>query len=223
MLDLRSRTEGEAPQAAESVGTSLGQQSQLRLLDSMLHDARNPLNAISIHLEILGEKLRKSGAPANVDSNLEAIRTQLLTVDEILKRYAEFIHPRHRGEGQFSPSKTVEEAVKLLGYECRRKNVEISTALEPSLSARSLDCFSLPSLILTLLLRSLDRAPSGSKLRVTVSAENGDAVVVVWQAGPDVERSSHDSALEALCGQCGGRLIRREGASGVAFPGNQPS
>jgi len=189
----------------------------------MLHDARNPLNAISIHVEILGEKLRKSGASASVDSNLRAIRAQLLAVDEILKSYAEFIRPRQAGEGQFSLSKIVEDAVKLLGHECRRKNVEISAALEPSRSARSPDCSSVPPLVLTLLLRSLDRAPSGSKIKVTVSAENSDEVVVVSQGGPEVERGSHDPALEALCGLCGGRPIRREGASGVAFPGIQPS
>jgi signal transduction histidine kinase len=223
VLDSQSRTDGEPPQSAEARSTSIAQQSQLRLVDSMLHDARNPLNAISIHVEILGEKLRQARAAVNVDSNLQAIRSQLLAVDEILKSYANFIHPRQRGEGQFSVSQVVQDAVKLLGYESRRKNVEISTALEPSLSARSLNCSAVPSLMLTLLLRSLDRAPSGSKFEVSVVTENGDVVVVVSQTGPDLERGSHDSALEALCGQCGGRLVRREGASGVAFPGIQPS
>src|SRR5713101_3913864 len=75
--------------------------SQLRLVDSMMHEARNPLNAIAIHLEIVSEKLRKSGASVNIDSNLQAMRSQLARVDELLKKFASFMLPKKRGDGAF--------------------------------------------------------------------------------------------------------------------------
>jgi signal transduction histidine kinase len=198
--------------------------SQLRLLDSMMHEARNPLNAIAIHLEIIGEKLRKSGTSVNVDSNLQALRSQLARVDELLKKFASFMLPKKRGDGAFPLSSTIELAVELLDYERRRKNVELAARIEAGLDVQTAERSAASALVLALLLSSLDRAPSGSRVDVSVAAENGKvAVVVSASAVKQLEADFHSSALEALCIQSGAKLIRREDAWVVTFPAIQPS
>ncbi|MHA7631305.1 histidine kinase dimerization/phospho-acceptor domain-containing protein [Corallococcus sp. M7] len=63
------------------------------LMDSLLHDVRNPLNALAIHLEVLSEKLKgESGqVPATQEKNLKAMREQIARVDGLLKLFSDFM------------------------------------------------------------------------------------------------------------------------------------
>ncbi len=223
MFGSRSTSESY-PQPTETGVEMPVELSQLRLVDSMMHEARNPLNAIAIHLEIVSEKLRKSGASVNVDSNLQAIRFQLSRVDELLKKFGSFILPKKRGDGAFSLSSAVELAVELLDYERRRKNVEVAARIEAGLDVQTPERSAASSLVLALLLSSLDRAPSGSRVEVSVAEENGKVAVVVSDSGVrQLEADFHNSVLEALCIQSGAKLVRREDAVVVTFPGIPPS
>jgi signal transduction histidine kinase len=216
-----SETQCQPTETAVGIPAAL---SQLRLVDSMIHEARNPLNAIAIHLEIVNEKLRKAGASVGVDSNLQAMRSQLARVDELLKKFSSFMLPTKRGDGAFPLSSTVELAVELLDYERRRKNVVVKARIEPGLAVQCTERSAASSLVLALLLNSLDRTPSGSQVEVSVTAENGKVAVVVSDSGKqELEADFHNVALEALCIQSGAKLIRREEALVVTFPCIQPS
>lgn len=221
MYSQGSRTKPE-PHSTETPAGMPAELSQLRLLDSMLHEARNPLNAIAIHLEILSEKLRKAGIP-NIDSNLQAIRAQLSRVDDLFKKFGAFMLPKKRGGGTFALPSAVELAVELLDYECRRKQLSFRTQIQPRLSVFVADASAASSLLMALLLRSLDRAPSGSRVEVTISAENGKVVVAVSDTGGGELEADFHTVLEALCNRSGGKLIHREYAIAVAFPVVQPS
>jgi len=71
------------------------------LMDSLLHDVRNPLNALSIHLEVLSEKLKADTGqvPPSQDKNLKAMRDQIQRVDAIMRRFSEFIVSRSGAPG----------------------------------------------------------------------------------------------------------------------------
>jgi signal transduction histidine kinase len=223
LFGSRSTSETQSQPTQTGVGMP-AELSQLRLVDSMMHEARNPLNAIAIHLEIVSEKLRKSGAAVNVDSNLQAMRSELARVDELLKKFGSFMLPKKQGDGAFPLSSAVELALELLDYERRRKNVEVAARIEAGLAVQTAERSAASSLVLALLLNSLDRAPSGSRVELTVAAENGKVAVVISDSGIRQLGADFDgSALEALCLQSGAKLIRREDALVVTFPGIQPS
>ena len=61
--EVLADTEAEGP---ELVFEAAVQAASNRLMDSLVHDARNPLNALSINLEVLTEKL-KEGAERGQD------------------------------------------------------------------------------------------------------------------------------------------------------------
>src|SRR6476646_8256161 len=80
-----------------------------RLIDSMLHDARNPLNALAINLDVLTEKLRGPDrlVPPNQEKNLKAMREQIFRVDGILKTFSDYLAPKaNSGAGTETPSFT---------------------------------------------------------------------------------------------------------------------
>jgi phosphoglycerate-specific signal transduction histidine kinase len=102
------------------------------LMDSLLHDVRNPLNALSIHLEVLTEKLKGEAGqvPASQEKNLRSMREQIQRVDGILRRFSEFIVSRPGSLGDVELSDTVTRALEVLAHESRKRRLEAAAALE---------------------------------------------------------------------------------------------
>ncbi|HME91896.1 MAG TPA: histidine kinase, partial [Myxococcaceae bacterium] len=107
------------------------------LVDSLIHDARNPLNALTLNLEVLTEKIHAlpNSLPA-ADKNLRAIREQVFRVDSILRKFAEFIAARPAGQGEANLSELVVRAVEVLGHEARSGRVRMLSQIEPGLKVR---------------------------------------------------------------------------------------
>ncbi|HXN41127.1 MAG TPA: histidine kinase dimerization/phospho-acceptor domain-containing protein, partial [Myxococcaceae bacterium] len=72
-------------------------QTARALVLGLLHDARNPLNALAINLEVLTDKLRQSEAPATGEKNVKAMREQIRRIDSMLRRFGDFLAPRALG------------------------------------------------------------------------------------------------------------------------------
>src|SRR3954463_13304181 len=72
------------------------------LMDSLLHDVRNPLNALTINLEVLYGKLKAEmgEVPLSQEKNIKAMRDQIQRVDGILRQFHEFIVLRGGAAGE---------------------------------------------------------------------------------------------------------------------------
>ncbi|MHB8875197.1 MAG: histidine kinase dimerization/phospho-acceptor domain-containing protein [Myxococcaceae bacterium] len=165
------------------------------LSDSLLHDARNPLNALSINLEVLAERLRREKGgplPPAQEKSLKSMREQVLRVDAILQRYVEFLSPRAEGPGEVDLSALAQRAIDILGHQARRDRVQVRSSLAPNLRARAADPATLRRQVLEPLAQALADAGPGGEVVVTAREERGRAVYrVKGPKGPrgDVEIS----------------------------------
>jgi signal transduction histidine kinase len=110
-------------------------------MDSLLHDVRNPLNALSINLEVLSEKLKGEAGevPASQAKNLKAMRDQIQRVDGILRQFTEFIVLRGGAAGEAGLSEVAKRSLEVLAHESRRRRLKVQTAIEPNVSVRLQD------------------------------------------------------------------------------------
>src|SRR5216683_7477105 len=74
-----------------------------RLMESFLHEARNPLNVLSINVDVLTQRLKTPTASQSHDKYLRAMREQIQRVDTIMRDFAEFLSPEPGGpyDGRF--------------------------------------------------------------------------------------------------------------------------
>lgn len=147
------------------------------LVDSLLHDARNPLNAISIHLEVLGGKLRDDDGeiPANVQKNLKAIREQVTRLDGMLRQFAGFIAPRPESAAPVELGQVVQGASEVLGHVARLRGLTISLSIESCVLLSPRDPSSVRRCVLEVLAAGIRAAPTGQVLAVRVSRSDGKA------------------------------------------------
>ena len=192
------------------------------LVDSLLHDVRNPLNALSIHLEVLTEKLKASGdgeVPVGPAKNLKAMREQLQRVDGLLRLFADFLALREGGSGDVSLSDAVARGLEVLGHEGRRGRVQLQPQVEPGVRVRLADAGAASFLVVQAVLRAFRRTQPGGAVGVAVRSEAGKGVLEVTDAG-DAAEPSHEAlaALGVLCERLGVALTVRGGTCRLDFP-----
>ncbi|WNG37497.1 HAMP domain-containing histidine kinase [Archangium violaceum] len=192
------------------------------LMDSLLHDVRNPLNALSIHLEVLTEKLKgETGqVPPSQEKNLKAMRDQIQRVDGIMRRFAEFIVSRPGTPGEAELSETVTRAMEVLAHEGRKRRLQVRPVIAPGVRARLTDTGELGFLVVQSLMRAYGRSEQGAEVTVTVRADGPRAVLEVVDATPSPTETVPEAAaaLELRCGQLGVELQMRAGMCRLSFP-----
>lgn len=176
-----------------------------RLLGSLLHDARNPLNALSINIEVLAEKLRlqAGGAiPATQEKNLKAMREQIHRVDGILRLFAPYIaQPSGPGES-VDLLDLVQKAAEVLGHESRRARVRLLVEGTAPVAIHSSDVAALRFTVTRALLAGLETQPAGQDLTVVVSKDTKRARVAIQAAAPKGD-SPALASIEAFARQLG--------------------
>jgi signal transduction histidine kinase len=192
------------------------------LMDSLLHDVRNPLNALSIHLEVLAEKLKAGTGqvPPSQEKNLRAMREQIQRVDGIMRSFCEFIVFRSGAPGEAALSETAVRALEVLGHESRRRRIQVQAAIEPGVKVRLGDGGELGFLLVQALLRAYARSEGGTEVKVAVRVEESRAVLEVVDASSvTAERTPEAAAALALrCSQLGVECHLEAGVCRLAFP-----
>jgi signal transduction histidine kinase len=190
------------------------------VMDCLLHDVRNPLNAISINLEVLTEKLKlQTGqVPAPQEKNLRAMREQLQRVDGLLRRFADVLQHRPAGAGVVDLTQGVGQVLEALTYECRRRRIEVQASLEPGVRAHLEDMGELPFLVVQPLLRAVGLLGTNGRLSVAVRAE-GDGALLEVVDGASQPQSAPEvvAALTLACDRLGVELRLAAGTCGMRF------
>ncbi len=192
------------------------------LMDSLLHDVRNPLNALAINLEVLSEKLKAETGqvPPGQEKNLRAMRDQIQRVDVMLRQFAEFIVYRGRASGEASLSEHTKRAVEVLGHESRRRGLKVVLAIEPEVRVRIQDAGELSFFLVQALLRGFGRSAQGGEVRVSVRAEGALGVLEVEDTAGLSGEPTPDAvaALGLRCAQLGVEFQLRGGSCRLLFP-----
>ncbi len=209
-----SPSEAPAQVAVDAARAVLNQ----RLMDSLLHDVRNPLNAFSINLDVLTEKIRREHGeiPAAQEKNLRVMREQIFRMDGILKHFAGFMGaPRPiaaQGPAVVDFSAAVGEVVALLGHESRRAMIKVRQMVEPDLGVRgAVD--DLRFLVMQALFRALGRAGTEGEVDVTLQRDAGRCVLRIKDgcAEPFHEPFPHAAAALRAVGARAGAEVRVAG------------
>jgi len=190
------------------------------LTDSLLHDVRNPLNALSINLEVLTEKLKVEGAvPANQEKNLRAMREQIFRVDATLRLFAEFLAARPGEATEATLSDVLSRALQVVSHESRRRRLHVHTTVEADVKVRGAVVTELAFLSIQPLIRAFHRADADGDVRVSLASEGTRAIFEVSDgAAKDGETAPEvAAALKLACERLGVDLTLRGGQCRMVF------
>ena len=177
----------------KAIGEKLAARSLGRLMAGVTHEVRNPLNAMTIHLELVREHLlrvqRNARTPVGAVLGLETvgeerapefhgarehidvIASEIKRLDEVITGFVRFIRPE---ELQLQPVKVaslINEVIALVEPDARRTGIACRAEIPGGLPELRADAALLRQALLNLALNGCQAMPNGGKLTMSAAVE----------------------------------------------------
>jgi len=187
---LKRNAELEARRARDRELASLGV-----LAANLAHEIRNPLNALSIHLDLVAEDLQAQGGGS------EAVALAKKEVGRLQKLVSDFLQYARPAPPQREPvelASLLADVQALLGPECERAGVTLAVQSSPGKVLA--DRGQLTQVLLNLglnAIQAMEHAPV-KELRLRASLAEGRWVLAVEDTGPGIPEGELGKVKEAF-------------------------
>jgi signal transduction histidine kinase len=155
-----------------------------RLTAGVAHEVKNPLNAMTIHLELLKQKLA-SGAPTDsTESHLDIISREIRRLDDVVQGFLKFARPEELTLKPVAPGELVDEVLKTLSVEANVTGVKLEAAVIPGVPEIEADPGILRQALLNLAKNAVQAMPNGGTLTMGAAlAKDGRVELRVTDTG----------------------------------------
>ena len=174
-----------------------------RLMAGVAHEVKNPLNAMTIHLELLKNKVARVeasvGAPAmagggdrtnlgsrtsDVGRHVDIIAKEIQRLDQVLNGFLRFARPDELKLQPTALANVVSDVVTTIAPEAERLKVTVKYECPSDLPAINADPAMLRQALLNLAINGCQAMPEGGSLRITCrAAARGSVQVDVEDTG----------------------------------------
>ncbi|HSL24342.1 MAG TPA: ATP-binding protein [Vicinamibacterales bacterium] len=188
-----------------------------RLMAGVAHEVKNPLNAMTIHLELLRNKLRQaSGVGVQAASfadgrglnpvmeeehpaqkHVDVIATEITRLDHVMQDFLKFARP---GEVKLEPiqaASLLEDIARVIGPDAERTHVTVRLDCAPHTPDINGDAGMLRQALMNLALNACQAMPTGGTLRLACRPlSSGRVEVVIEDTGQGIKPEHLDRIFD---------------------------
>jgi two-component system, LuxR family, sensor histidine kinase DctS len=205
VLDIteRKRAEEMARQQQEKLQRTGRLITMGEMASTLAHELNQPLSAIASYNAGCLNRLGTAGFdPEELRAALTKLGVQAQRAGQIIRRVHDFVR---KSEPQLEPcplNKVIEDTVGFIEFDAQRRGVTLQVKLAPGHIQVSADRILLEQVVLNLArngLEAMGQTPSRQrKLSITVSTQDGQAIVAVADHGPGVAPEIADNLFQAF-------------------------
>jgi signal transduction histidine kinase len=157
-----------------------------RLTAGVAHEVKNPLNAMTIHLELLKQKLG-SPEPAAAARHAEVIGNEIRRLDDVVQGFLKFVRPEDVTLGPVKTRGLIASVIEAVSPEAERAGVVCETTCNDAQLAIEGDESLLRQAFLNLAQNAIQAMPGGGRLRITcATGRDGRVEVRVQDTGEGI-------------------------------------
>ena len=161
-----------------------------RLMAGVAHEVKNPLNAMTIHLELLKQKLAAvpelvtvpagpaPGRSMDLSKHVHIISSEIRRLDEVVNGFLKFARPDELKLQPVQLTTLVSEVVTTAQPEADSRGVTIKVECPPTVPEINADPGMLGQALLNLAINACQAMPGGGTLRITCRADDRRRVVL---------------------------------------------
>ena len=163
-----------------------------RLMTGVAHEVKNPLNAMTIHLELLKQKLAAvpevvtvpagppgvGGPRVDLSKHVNIISSEIRRLDEVVNGFLKFARPDELKLQPVQLSALISDVVTTALPEADARGVTIKTECPSNLPEINADPGMLGQALLNLAINACQAMPTGGSLRITCRPDDRGRVVV---------------------------------------------
>ena len=176
-------------------------QSLTLLAASVAHELGNPLNALSIHLQLMEREIRKLGQPAahgegdpdevsdiavKLEKYIDVAKGEVNRLDYIVTQFLQAIRPSKPKLKKSSLNDTIEETIELLRPEFDNRGQAIKLEFAKSLPLAVFDAAQIKQSLINLMKNSMQAMSTGGELVIKTGEAGGGVWVSLTDTGGGV-------------------------------------
>lgn len=139
------------------------------------HEIKNPLAALSLHVQLLEEELEESETSQEIFGMLGVIKTEITRAGGVLEGFHDFASLGQLHLAQVNVAELIDRQVKLIAPQTERQQIVVTVDLGPvALPAAMADRVRLEQVLLNLLVNAMEAMPDGGDLTIRASRQKTD-------------------------------------------------
>ena len=159
-----------------------------RLTAGVVHEVKNPINAMVVHLELLRGKLMAGGGEAfgGAQRHVDILAGEMQRLDRVVQTLADFSRPMELHLREHDLRQVVGVVMDLTAAEMQENGVQVTVHGPPEPMMVRVDAELIRQALLNLLLNGMQAMPNGGALQVVLRREHSLAVVEVIDEGEGI-------------------------------------
>ena len=164
--------------------------SVLLLAAGVAHELGNPLNSLTIHLQLIERRLKKLSATKEMDAIADSIRIcqgEVTRLDGIIRNFLEAIRPRPPDLADVNLVEVIEDVLRFQGRELADRRIEVDGELPSTTPIISADRNQLKQVFFNLVKNAMEAMAPGGRLRVRVRTDDDNVYVAIADTGAGIK------------------------------------
>ena len=196
-MDSAERTSDESRRAALDADVwSL----HTRLAGGLVHEIKNPLGTIQLHLQLMREDLAELDGQKTrrVLKRIDVLEREVKRLNELLQSYLQFARA---GVLTFEPldlNRLLRELVAFLQADLRKQSVEVLEYYDPDLPRSPLDARQLKQALLNIMINAKQAMPQGGQLIVRTAHDDQHVTAEITDTGHGIPADKLDRIFDAF-------------------------
>jgi two-component system NtrC family sensor kinase len=153
-----------------------------RLAASVAHEVNNPLQAITLHLQLIAEE----GLSEDANAQLVIVQQELARIAGIVRRLLEFQRPKEGRRSIQNVEALLDDVLTLAGKQMQRSGVGITIDIEAGLAPVMAVGDQLKQVFLNLVLNAVEEMPDGGDLSILGRGTNGLVLISFADSGKGI-------------------------------------
>ncbi len=182
----------------ESVGDEIEMSRRLsasgRLTRGVAHEAKNPINAIVLHLQLLRNKLAEQ--EPDTRRHMDIIDSEIRRLDRVVQTLVDFTRPRDLHLEEVDLRRLMEEVAQLAAPDAEQHGVTIERHMPEQRLAIKVDVDLMKQAFLNVVINGVQAMPHGGLLTISARRESNAVVAEVRDQGGGIPQDLHDKIFE---------------------------
>lgn len=158
------------------------------LAAGIAHEIGNPLNAITIHLEVMRQQLLQKDIDG-ITSGLSVLVAETKRLDTIVKEFLKVTRGRSLYLKMQSINECVQRAVSFLSLEIKERKCQLTTLLSKEIPEFYFDDAKIYEVVLNLIKNSLEAMPEGGEMEIQSVFKEKVVSIIFRDTGIGIEES----------------------------------
>lgn len=165
--------------------------SILLLAAGVAHELGNPLNSLTIHLQLITRKLKKLKASKDTESLVESVdvcRAEVARLDGIIAHFLEAIRPQPPDLAELDLTEVLAEVLRFQQREFADRRIAVEVEASGDLPVVMADRNQLKQVFFNLAKNALDAMEPGGRLKIRARADDDSVFLLFGDSGSGIKQ-----------------------------------